>query len=138
MGYDQGMVLGDAGAALENLLAISLYKHILGREDTTGKTLSLNYLRTKEGREVDFCIVAEEAAEKMIEVKAADSNLDKNLRYFSERYPFQAVQVVGRQGRVGMVTYNLMDVPGTAAVSRCLIVEASLEGGALNGKMGPG
>jgi predicted AAA+ superfamily ATPase len=97
--YDQGMVLGDAGAALENLLAISLYKHILGREDTTGKNLSLNYLRTKEGREVEFCIVEEDAVEKMIEVKASDSNLDKNLRYFSERYPFPAVQVVGRLNR---------------------------------------
>jgi hypothetical protein len=93
--YDQGMVLGDNGATLENLVAISLYKHILGREDTTGKSLTLNYLRTKEGKEVDFCIVEEGAIEKMVEVKAADPNPDKNLLYFRERYSFPAVQVVG-------------------------------------------
>jgi predicted AAA+ superfamily ATPase len=93
--YDQGMVLGDNGAALENLVAISLYKHVLGREDTEGKSMALNYLRTKEGKEVDFCIVEEGAVEKMVEVKAADSSPDKNLIFFQERYAFPAVQVVG-------------------------------------------
>lgn len=93
--FDQGMVAGDKGAALENMVAVSLYKYVLNREDTTGKSVLLNYLRTKEGKEVDFCIVEEGAVEKMIEVKASDPNLDKNLHYFSERYPFPAVQVVG-------------------------------------------
>lgn len=35
----------------------------------------------------------------MIEVKATDSNPDKNLCYFRERYPFPAVQIVGRLKR---------------------------------------
>ena len=90
------MVLGDKGAALENLVAISLYKSILGREDTTGKSLALSYLRTKEGREVDFCLVEDGVVEKMIEVKAADTKPDKNLNYFRQRYGFRAVQVVGQ------------------------------------------
>lgn len=97
--YDQGMVLGDKGAALENLVAVSLFKHILEREDSTGKSLSLNYLRTKEGKEVDFCIVEEETVEMMLEVKATNRQPDKNLCYFRERYPFPAVQIVGRLKR---------------------------------------
>ncbi len=94
--YDQGMIVGNQGAQLENLVAVSLYKHILEREDQTGKYLALNYLRTKEGKEVDFCIVEDEQIEKMIEVKTSDTKPDKNLVYFSTRHPFPALQIVGQ------------------------------------------
>ena len=97
--YDQGMVVGDNGAILENAVAISLYKHVLEREDRSGCEVMLHYLRTKDGKEVDFCIVENNVVEKMIEVKAADSKPDKNLIYFRQRYPFVALQIVGNLKR---------------------------------------
>lgn len=93
--YDLGMVNGNSGATLENAVAISLYKHALEREDQTGKEVNLHYLRTKDGKEVDFCLVENSRVEKMIEVKATDSKPDKNLAYFKQRYPFSAIQIVG-------------------------------------------
>ncbi len=104
--YDHGMVVGDNGAILENAVAVSLYKHVLEREDRTGQEIGLHYLRTKDGKEVDFCVVENNVVEKMIEVKAADSKPDKNLIYFRQRYPFAAVQIVGnlqREYKVGDV-----------------------------------
>jgi len=93
--YDQGMVIGDRGAILENAVALSLYKHVLEREDQTGREVELHYIRNKDGKEVDFCVVENSCIEKMIEVKATDSRPDKNLMYFRQRHPFPAVQIVG-------------------------------------------
>jgi len=59
-------------------------------------SLILHYIRTKEGKEVDFCVVADGAVEKMIEVKTSDAKPDKSLQFFHERYAFAAVQLVGQ------------------------------------------
>lgn len=92
--YDTGMVKDDPGARFENLVAVSLLKHVLGMTDTLGKRHELKYLRTKEGREVDFCLVREDAPYWMIETKFADSHLSRSLAGFHARYPIPAVQVV--------------------------------------------
>lgn len=97
--YDQGMVVGDRGACLENLVAVSLAKHLRGREDASGKRLALHYLRTKEGKEVDFCLVEEERIARMIEVKTSDPNPDPNLLFFQARYQFPATQIVEKLPR---------------------------------------
>jgi predicted AAA+ superfamily ATPase len=92
--YDTGLVKGDAGARFENLVAVSLLKHVMGRTDTHGRRHELRYLRTKEGREVDFCLVEEEAPILMIEAKYADAHLATSLLAFSMRYQIPGVQVV--------------------------------------------
>ncbi len=92
--FDNGLVQGDDGIKFENLVALSLLKNTLKNEDTTGENWSLNYLRTKDGREVDLCVVKNGNPEYMVEVKNRDKSVSKNLHYFKDRYDIKAIQVV--------------------------------------------
>ena len=60
---------------LENLTTLSLYRQLCLMEGQDGKERSPGYLRTKDGREVDFVLVAEGSPVLQIEVKAADSSI---------------------------------------------------------------
>lgn len=92
--FDTGMTKDDPGARLENLMAVSLLKHVWGLTDTTGRRHELKYLRTKDRREVDFCLVKEQTATQLIEAKYADAKPAKSLVYFRERLSLPATQVV--------------------------------------------
>ena len=92
--YDTGMVVGDEGVRLENLLAISLLKHLNWIEDSKGQRCELRTLRTKDGREVDFVMVVDETPELIVEVKLSDATLSSGLQYFHKKYSLKAVQVV--------------------------------------------
>jgi predicted AAA+ superfamily ATPase len=93
--FDVGLVRGDEGKSLENLVALSLHRELCLREDRDGKPRQLRYLRTKEGHETDFLLTEDEQPRLMVEVKARDRVVSKGLRYFNERYGFPGVQVVG-------------------------------------------
>jgi uncharacterized protein len=92
--FDSGMVSEDEGARFENLVAVSLLKHITAKTDDEGKRHQLYYLRTKEGREVDFCLAKEESPELLVEVKLTDNSVARNLRYFADTLGVPAVQAV--------------------------------------------
>lgn len=92
--FDNGLVVGDEGVVLENFVALSLLKHVLGRLDYKGESLELKYLRTKDGKEVDFCLVSGSQVIQAIEVKNRDAGLSRNLKYFSAKYGFNGVQIV--------------------------------------------
>jgi predicted AAA+ superfamily ATPase len=93
--YDNGLVMGDDGIKLENFVAVSLLKNILAKNDLLGESNQLKYLRTKDGREIDFAIVdSNNAISEIIEVKLSDGQLNKNLKYFSARYNLPAIQLV--------------------------------------------
>lgn len=92
--YDNGMVDNGAGPAFENTTAVSLLKHAWALNDHRAEEWSLNYLRTKEGREVDFCLVKDGRIRTIVECKAADAELSPQLVYFSRKYGLQAVQLV--------------------------------------------
>lgn len=93
--FDTGLVRGDIGRRLENLVALSLLRAQCLAEDRDGKPRSLHYLRTKEGKEVDFLTVCEEEPRLMVEVRASDRTPSPGLLYFHERYGFPALQLVG-------------------------------------------
>ena len=92
--FDTGQVPDDPGARFENLVAVSLLKHVLNRTDTLGRRFELRYLRTKEGREVDFCLVKEGSPSLIIEAKFNEPRPARSLLHFSEKYAIPAVQVV--------------------------------------------
>jgi len=92
--FDNGMTIDDPGARFENLMAVSLLKHVWGLTDATGLRHELKYIRTKDGREVDFCLVCENKVTQLIEVKYTDKHPTKSLRYFQERLSLPATQVV--------------------------------------------
>lgn len=93
--FDTGLVQGDDGAKLENMVAVELLKHVYARTDYQAEECVLHYLRTKDGLEVDFAIATNDAIESIIEVKLADHKISKTLHYFQEKYGYQAIQLVG-------------------------------------------
>ena len=92
--FDTGMVRGDPGVIFENMTAVCLLKHVLGQTDMKGKEFTLHYLRTRNGKETDFCVAREGKAELLVESKFADREFDRSLFYFSERIGVPGVQVV--------------------------------------------
>ena len=93
--YDSGYVDADEGTRLENTVASCLLKHVHYLQDARGQDASLHYIRTKDGKEVDFAFARKGALTHFIEVKLSDEGVSRNLRYFKERYPaVGAVQLV--------------------------------------------
>ncbi len=93
--YDSSYVKGGEGLRLENTCAVCLLKHVHYLQDTTGEALSLNYLRTKDGKEVDFALCREDRVETLIEVKLSDGRPSPGLVYFRRHMPaVPAVQLV--------------------------------------------
>lgn len=92
--YDAGMVTNDEGAVFENMVALCLLKHVYAQMDLAGKPASLQYIRTKDGAEVDFCLVDNNLPKLLIEVKRSDPRPTKSLINFSKRYDIPAIQLV--------------------------------------------
>ena len=93
--YDSGYVDGDEGARLENTVAVSLLKHVQYLQDTKGADISLHYIRTKDGKEVDFALAQKGELAQFIEVKLSDAAISRNLAYFKTRHTAAAaVQLV--------------------------------------------
>ena len=67
--FDNSDVVGDPGARLENLVATHLLKRIQFLEDQDSFRYELNYLRDKEGREVNLVVVCAGEIEELVEVK---------------------------------------------------------------------
>jgi len=93
--YDSGFVKGDEGVRLENTCAVCLQKHVHYLQDTTGDDVALHYIRTKDGREVDFALTLEGKAERLIEVKLSEEIPTASLCFFAKRMPgVSALQLV--------------------------------------------
>lgn len=107
---DTGLVIGDAGARLENAVAAMLLKHCHHRQDAEGKPIALHTIRDKEHHEIDFVLADGDAVTDLIEVKLSDPVPSAYLHRMAERFaPARAVQVVGelrqpaQRGRVEVV-----------------------------------
>ena len=93
--FDSGFVQGDEGIRYENTVAVSLLKHANYLEDTMGCDVSLHYLRTRDGREVDFAVAKNGEIETILEVKLSDTAPSRSLRFFKDMAPgASAVQLV--------------------------------------------
>jgi len=104
--FDTGLVKGNEGILFENLVANCLYKHVQAKLDYLGEMWTLNYLRTKEGKEVDFVLTKDSKIHQMIEVKMSDTGISPSLQYFHQKYQFPTVQVVKQlrqEKRIGKI-----------------------------------
>lgn len=94
--YDNGDVIEQDGARLENLVATTLLKHLHFIEDYYGYRTNLYYLRDKDGREVDFLTEINGKLYQLIEVKNSDTTISSSLKYYSEKLkPMHTIQIVG-------------------------------------------
>jgi len=85
--YDSGYVRGDEGIRLENSCAVCLLKHVHYLQDTAGEEVSLHYVRTRDGREIDFAITKKNKLSQLIEVKLSDDQPTPALRFFLNMFP---------------------------------------------------
>ena len=85
--YDSGFVRGDEGLRLENSCAVCLLKHVQYVQDTAGEAASLHYIRTRDGREIDFAISREKKLFQLLEVKLSDDRPAAGLRFFLNMFP---------------------------------------------------
>lgn len=100
--YDTALVDGDKGAKLENLVACALIKELDFINDVMGVKGSLCFLRTREGRELDFLIVQNNAPTHVIEVKWSDEKISDAFHQFGAFLPagIQRIQLVKNLSRV--------------------------------------
>jgi predicted AAA+ superfamily ATPase len=92
--FDSALVEGNEGAKIENLIAVSLLKNIYAKYDYLAEDYHLHYLRTKDGREVDFALVKNDEITQVIEVKASNHSISPSLLEFSKKYHYPAMQIV--------------------------------------------
>lgn len=98
--YDNGDVVGNEGAKLENFVATTLLKRLHFLEDYYGERASLHYIRDKDNREVDFVTQVNNKVMDLIEVKSSDEEVSSSLKYYAKKLnPKNAVQLVGNLKR---------------------------------------
>jgi predicted AAA+ superfamily ATPase len=106
--FDSGYVRGGEGVKLENTCAVCLLKHVQYLQDTAGEDVSLRYVRTRDGREVDFVLCKEDRITTLMEVKLAENRLSPPLSYFRRRMPnvaaFQLVQNLRQEESINGVS----------------------------------
>jgi predicted AAA+ superfamily ATPase len=93
--YDSGLVQGGEGVQLENTCAVCLLKHVQYLQDIGGEDIELHYIKTKNGKEVDFALGQQGNATYLIEVKLSDDTLSSSLNLLAKKLPgIKAVQLV--------------------------------------------
>ena len=98
--FDNSDVVGEKGPRFENLVAAHLLKRLHYLEDFGGHRCRLQYIRDKEGREVDFAIIKDGQLVELIEVKMSDEEISPSLRYYQARLrPPRATQIVATLDR---------------------------------------
>jgi hypothetical protein len=85
--YDSGFVKGNEGVRLENTCAVCLLKHVQYLQDTMGEDIDLHYIRTKDGREIDFALSRQGKVEQLIEIKLTEEVPTPSLRFFLKMLP---------------------------------------------------
>ncbi len=85
--YDHALIDHNDGAHLENLVAAALLKELDFIEDTQGIKTGLHYLRTKDGKELDFLISLDSKPTYLIEVKLSDEERASGFKHFSKFFP---------------------------------------------------
>src|SRR4030042_507118 len=88
-------VIEDWGAKFENVMAINLRKLCDGWTDWGFGDFDLYYVRDREKREVDFLITESRRPYALVETKLRASDIEPNLKYFTDRLKAKyAVQVI--------------------------------------------
>ena len=75
------------GARLENIVANALLKELQFLEDTQGIKANLHFVRTKDGKELDFLIIIDKKVTHLIEVKMSDDTPSSTFDYFETYFP---------------------------------------------------
>jgi predicted AAA+ superfamily ATPase len=94
--FDTGLVQGDEGVRFENASATMLLCHAQFLQDSTGRAMSLHYVRDKEGREIDFALCENGEPVGFAECKLSDPAVPPYLAAVAERFPSAGASVLVR------------------------------------------
>ena len=97
--YDWSQITEDEHK-FENFIASHLMKASQLWTDSGEANIDLHFIRDRMGREVDFLILKDRKPWFLVEVKLSETNIDNNLKYFSERLNIQGIQVVNRKNYI--------------------------------------
>ena len=86
----------DLAAKFENMVALELFRAVSNWNDMGWGNFSLHYIRTKEGREVDFLVSQNRKPMFLIETKTADDTPSPNLIGFQKALGVPAAQLLDR------------------------------------------
>ncbi len=98
--YDIPLV-EEESARFENLVACALHKELHRVEDFQGYPTELHYLRTKDGKELDFLVTINKKPKCILEVKVSEDSPSPNFKafanYFSDIPRIQLVKNLSRE-----------------------------------------
>ncbi|MGA0808258.1 MAG: ATP-binding protein [Burkholderiaceae bacterium] len=100
--YDLALVderLGEGGARFENACAAMLLQRVHHLQDAQGKAVQLQYVRDKEGREIDFVVTENDEPILFAEAKLSAVAVPNLLASVAERFPNSKAQLVVRHLR---------------------------------------
>ena len=101
--WDWGL-LDNQGKRFENFVAVQLQRAVSAWTEWGKGNYQLMYVRTKDGREVDFVITENNKPYILVECKKTDKFPAANLRYFKERIKVSlAFQVIETSGYLKQV-----------------------------------
>ena len=101
--WDWGL-LQEPGKKFENFIAVHLQRAVSAWNEWGKGDYQLMYVRTKDGREVDFVVTERDTPYILVESKKNDKNLTASLTYFKNRLQVPlAFQVVETQGHLKQV-----------------------------------
>lgn len=99
--YDCAQTEIEPGVRLENIVASALLKELHFIEDITGSKTALHYLRTKDGKEIDFLVCIDDQPCQMIEVKWSEGEPSASFKHFQKFFPkipqYQLVKELRRE-----------------------------------------
>lgn len=91
--YDCARVENNDGAKLENIVANALLKELHYMEDLFGSSTKLHFLKTRNGKELDFLITINDKPILVIEVKWSDDKPSGQFHFF-EKYFSQKPKMI--------------------------------------------
>lgn len=101
--WDWGF-LEDPGKRFENFTAVQLQRAVSAWNEWGKGNYQLMYVRTKDGREVDFVITDKDKPYLLVECKMNEKKLASNLTYFKEKIKAPiAFQVIHESGYLKQV-----------------------------------
>ena len=106
--FDTGLVTAGEGARFENACAAMLLKHAHYLQDVEGRAVTLNYVRDKEGNEVDLVLCRNGAPVLLAECRHSDTSVSRFMASLAARYPkahaFQVVRELRQEEKRGEVS----------------------------------
>ncbi|MBU1699324.1 MAG: ATP-binding protein [Candidatus Eisenbacteria bacterium] len=106
----------DEAAKFENMVALELHRAISNWNDMGYGDFGLHFIRTKEGREVDFLLSENRKPFLLIETKFGDDSPSLNLKRYQAALSVPAVQLVEKAKGFKRLTnagYPLLIAPAT-------------------------